>query len=648
MESTNRRTFLTWSGLGVASVSAAVLTSCSPGRSESPRDVAERLATALHQGDIAGVPLVSAPSDTGAFLAERMKGSLRPNVEVREIDERDDAATARIGFTWPSTDPQQTWTYESQAQLAKSDGQWRVRWEDSILHPGLEEGQGLALATLPGERAQILGQNGVALVSDQQVHLPGINKEGLTDDQAAASARKLAAVLDIDPKGYQEKVAAYGPQAFVDALTLRRSDFLELDAAALKTIDGYMVLTNTMPLSLQRGFAGAVLGAVRHPTAEDVESKGEEIKDVEWIGAGGLQEAFDEKLRAAPSLRVTIRELDGSAPPVSTGPLWEQKAPAKSPLKTTLDVALQKAAEEIIKDTASPSAIVAVRPSTGDILAVASGPDGNSYPTATVGQYAPGSTFKIATSLALLRHGASPESTVQCSESITVDGQTFKNAGTYLPDHLGDISLREAIAQSCNTALIDKHDSVSQSDLASAGEALGIGADWDLGIPAYSGNIPRDDAGTEHAASMIGQGRIQTSPLGMAVFAASVVRGRAVCPQLVPEEKPARELPTNLTDQEATQLRDLMRAVVTEGHLDLLNNHPGGEVLGKTGTAEFGQPDPDRGGFPRTHSWVIVAQGDLAFSVFVEDGDYGSVTGAPLAKKFLDAAYEAGSHVPAP
>ena len=641
MESTNRRTFLTWSGLGLATVSAAMLSSCSAARSASPTTVADQLATALHEGDIAGVPMVSTPPDTRAFLAERMKGSQRPNVEVLGADESDEGASARLGFTWPSFDPGQSWSYESQAQLVKIDGEWRVRWEDSILHPELEEGQGLALATIPGERARILGQNDVALVSNQHVHLPGINKEGLTDEQAAASATKLAAVLEIDPEGFQEKVAAYGPEAFVDALTLRRSDFLELDSAALKTITGYEAMTNTMPLSLDRGFATAVLGTVRQPSAEDIETRGDAVKDAEWIGAGGLQEAFDEKLRAAPSFRVTIRELDGSAPPMSQGPLWEQKMPEETPLRTTIDVDLQKAAERIIKNTDSPSAIVAVQPSTGDILAAASGPEDNAYPTATIGQYAPGSTFKIATALAMLRHGDSPQSTVQCSESITVDGQTFKNAGTYLPDHLGDISLREAIAQSCNTALIDKHDSVSQGDLATAGEALGIGADWDIGIPAYSGNIPRDDAGTEHAASMIGQGRIQTSPLGMAVFAASVVRGRAVCPQLVPEEKPARELPSDPTEQEAEQLRELMRAVVTEGHLDRLNNHPGGEVLGKTGTAEFGKPDPARGGFPRTHSWVIVAQGDLAFSVFIEDGDYGSVTGAPLAKEFLDAAYEA-------
>ncbi|NKE11025.1 penicillin-binding transpeptidase domain-containing protein, partial [Kocuria subflava] len=149
-----------------------------------------------------------------------------------------------------------------------------------------------------------------------------------------------------------------------------------------------------------------------------------------------------------------------------------------------MDVPLQRAAEEIIANTDSPSALVAVRVSTGDVLVAACGPDDNAYPTATLGQYAPGSTFKIATSLALLRKGLTEDSTVHCTENISVDGRSFNNAGTYLSDHLGDISLKEAIAQSCNTALIDRHEEVSQDDLADAGAALGIGAEWDLGIPA--------------------------------------------------------------------------------------------------------------------------------------------------------------------
>lgn len=74
----------------------------------------------------------------------------------------------------------------------------------------------------------ILGRSDVArLISNQEVHLPGINKAGLSAEGRGVSARKLAAVLDIDSKAFEEKVAAYGQEAFVDAITLRRSDFLE-------------------------------------------------------------------------------------------------------------------------------------------------------------------------------------------------------------------------------------------------------------------------------------------------------------------------------------------------------------------------------------------------------------------------------------
>jgi cell division protein FtsI/penicillin-binding protein 2 len=53
-----------------------------------------------------------------------------------------------------------------------------------------------------------------------------------------------------------------------------------------------------------------------------------------------------------------------------------------------------------------------------------------------------------------------------------------------------------------------------------------------------------------------------------------------------------------------------MRAVVTEGGAQLLNDVPGEPVLAKTGTAEFGSETP-----PRTHAWVVALQGDLAVAV---------------------------------
>ena len=81
-----------------------------------------------------------------------------------------------------------------------------------------------------------------------------------------------------------------------------------------------------------------------------------------------------------------------------------------TPLQTTLDPRLQALAEAVLEDEPSASALVAIQPSTGDVLTVANGPGSEGQQTALLGQYPPGSTFKIATSLALLRQGITPDS----------------------------------------------------------------------------------------------------------------------------------------------------------------------------------------------------------------------------------------------
>ena len=146
-------------------------------------------------------------------------------------------------------------------------------------------------------------------------------------------------------------------------------------------------------------------------------------------------------------------------------------------------------------------------------------------------------------SLALLRAGLTPDSPVQCDPSVVVDGRAFKNYDDYPADRLGRINLRTALANSCNTAFISQHGTVSQADLASAAAALGIGVDWDLGLPAFVGSVPTQATSTEHAASMIGQGKVEASALTMATVAASVAKGTAVVPHVVEESRrrpPAR------------------------------------------------------------------------------------------------------------
>jgi cell division protein FtsI/penicillin-binding protein 2 len=295
--------------------------------------------------------------------------------------------------------------------------------------------------------------------------------------------------------------------------------------------------------------------------------------------------------------------------------------------------ALQTKAESLLAGVGPASAVVAIRPSTGEVLAAASGPGSKGYNTATFGRYAPGSTFKVVSALALLRSGLKPTATVPCTPTLTVNGKLFKNYSDYPSNRLGDISLTEALANSCNTAFISQRDRLTPAALAQAAEALGVGKDYDVGYPAYFGQVPPPASETERAADMIGQGKVLASPLAMAAVAASVAKGTTVVPALVAGTTPKAAPAQPLTASEAEQLRALMHAVVEQGSGAALASLQPPEVLAKTGTAEYGTGSP----LP-THTWMLGVQGDLAVAVFVATGQSGSQTSGPILKAFLEAA----------
>lgn len=595
-------------------------------------EAARAFAKALSTGRLSTVSLADAkPAQVQRQWDDAVAGlgDAQLDVSVARVSEVDEegAATATLDHTWDLAGTEKKWTYETTARLVQRSEKWMVQWEPSLIAPSLGADETLELSKEPAARGEILGADNVALVTERPVLRFGIDKTQVPPAQQPGSARALAGVVGIDPGGFVELVRGAGDKAFVEAIVLRRDDVTAQIRRQYDAIPGAVAIPDEMPLAPTREFARPILGTVGPVTAELIEESEGRYVIGDEAGLSGLQQRYDELLGGSPGITVTALDEKTDA----TRELFRVEPEPGKPLRTTLDVELQLAAEQLLADVQSASAIVAIRPSDGQIRAAASGPGAEGYSTATLGRYAPGSTFKVVSSLALLRAGLTPESDLPCTETTVANGKSFKNYDDYPAGGLGDITLRTAVANSCNTSFVSARDQASQQDLAEAAASLGLGVDHDLGFPAFLGSVPASAPPTGHAASMIGQGKVLASPMAMAAVAASVAGGETVVPQLLPDQGSADTgSAAPLTADEATQLRELMSAVVAEGSADFLADVPGQPVLAKTGTAEFGTEQP-----LQTHAWMIGAQGDLAVAVFVEVGESGSQTAGPILEAFL-------------
>ena len=613
-------------------LAVAGLTACDPAQTVSgpdPDDTATALAAALGTGDFSEVTFTDGSAEEVAkeyaAVVDGM-GDVEPSVSASTM-QVGDSATAELTWTWPLA--ARSWSYTTETELTEADGTWQVTWDRSLVEPSLRQQEVLDATTIDARRGEIVGAGRRGLVIARPVLRFGIDKTLVPRARAGESARQLAQLVGIDPAPYVKAVEAAGDAAFVEAIVYRREDVPHTAEVGYRAIDGARAIPDEIPLAPSREFAAPILGSVGEVTAEMVEKDPERYQVGDRAGLSGLEARYDDQLQGTDGVAVTA---DG--PKDRERELFRIEPTAGKPLRITLDERLQTIAEAELADVGPASALVAIRPSTGAIVAAANGPGNDGYNMATYGRFAPGSTFKSVSSLALLRAGLTPSSPVPCTSSIVVDGKRFENYDDYPSSALGTVPLRTAIANSCNTAVISQRGRLHGDDLASAAATLGLGVDHDLGFPAYFGSVEPPTSQTEAAADLIGQGTVLASPMAMATVIASVQAGYTVVPRLIDSvDVSVPDGVQPLTKPEDAQLRELLRAVVTSGSGVGLLDVPGPPVIAKTGTAEF-----DHGGRVLTHAWMIAAQGDLAVAVFVDVGSSGSGTAGPVLEAFLRAA----------
>ncbi len=531
-----------------------------------------------------------------------------------------DTMTAALHVTWKLSDGV-TFAYDTAAPLTqpKPGGPWVVDWSVATVHPRLRAGGTLNATRSYAPRADILGADDSVLVTERPVVHVGIEPSRVTD--IAALTTRLQQLFGIDPKGLTARVKASAPHQFVDVITLRRSDY-DADAAEVKPLPGTVFQTGELPLAADRTFARALLGSVGPVTAEIQQKHPGEFSVGQDVGLTGLQEQYQKQLAGTPGLDVTLHPTSGTGVTL----LHHPARPGK-PLRTTLDARVQAAADSALAGQSKPSALVALRVSTGDVLAVANGPDGGGYDLALTAEVPPGSTFKMVTTLALLEGGLTTDTPVPCEPQAVVGGRSFHNAEH---EAFGVLPFATDFVRSCNTAFVSLAPRLAPDSLAKAARSLGIGVPMSLGTTAYAGSVPVTSDPVDKAASAFGQGRILVSPMALAVATTSVAHGARVSPQLVVGSSPAPAPGAALPAAPISTLRQLMREVVTSGTGTAVAAVPGGPVYGKTGTAEHGS-----GPNPPSHAWFTGWQGDIAFCVFVQDGEFGGDTAAPIAGRFL-------------
>lgn len=372
-----------------------------------------------------------------------------------------------------------------------------------------------------------------------------------------------------------------------------------------------------------------VTGESGTPPIKAVDRDGGEITEATYPSMGtvldGLREKYGKKAggRAGIELRV-VRGKDSKS---SDKTLVELSKGTPGTVRTTLDPRLQAAAEAQVAERAR-SSVVVLRPSTGEILAVANASHG--FNTALQGSLAPGSTMKVVTSSLLIEKGlASADKGHPCPKYFTYGGWKFQNDDKF---EIKGGTFKASFARSCNTAFISQAGKLDDDSLTKqAQQVFGLSMNnWAIGVPSFDGSVPVQSA-AQKAASLIGQGGVRMNPLNMASVSATVESGTFKQPYLVSPSVDNRTLASASRTMSAgtlSQLRELMAYTAGYGTAAEAMSGVSGNVGAKTGSAEVdGQKKPN--------GWFTAYRGDLAAAGVVQAGGHGGDTAGPIVAALL-------------
>jgi penicillin-binding protein 2 len=567
-------------------------------------------------------------------------------------------------------------------ELSLENGQWRVRWDGALVLPELGGGNSLRLEYRIPARASLYDRNGQALVAEADAFALGIFPDQVSPEQEDMLLAQLGRLTGRHPDNIRGMYADFPEGAgWYLPLTEVRADLLEGGASVLGGFPGLVKSPFHARLYFEGGIAPHLVGYVGSIPAEEAAAyRRLGYRPEERVGLAGLERWGEATLAGKRGGSLSVVSPNGEI----VARLAEiSPAPAQD-IFTTLDKDLQLGVQRALEGLRG--AVVVLERETGRVLAMASSPgfDPNLFEPAnlnsafqaealanpettpllnraTLGQYPPGSVFKIITMAAALESGLyTPDTTYDCGYDFTeVQGITshdwtwehFQEDGRTPPS--GTLTLPEGLMRSCDPFFmhigVDLFRRGLGATLADLARGFGLGSPSGFVLEEEEGQILAPESEVDAFNFAVGQGTTLVTPLQVANFVAAVGNGGVLyTPQLVERIAPPGGEATFVFQPEARgrlpvspeTLAILQRAMVSVVEdrrgtawyrLSTLNL----KVAGKTGTSQDPPRDP--------HAWFAgytfegrADRPDIAVAVVVENAGEGADYALPVFRRALE------------
>lgn len=587
---------------------AGVIAGCTP-KPVSAEPTAEEFLSAFAARDAETVAeLVDQPEPALKMITQSYDGLQAEGLsaELTGVSQDGTHATASYRLNWQLPRDRNV-AYDTQMVLTQTSGEWTVRWQPTVVHPQIGANQHLELRSVPAMKASVVSSDGAELMAPGSMYRVLVDTEVMRDPEetAGAIARAVNAahdrdetVLTIDAAALTEELSAAGGTYSVAMINAVEGPAVETDLAERREV---FLNEEAAMVSTDPGFAPDIMARIGPLVADDLEG------DAGW------------KVSAVNDNGAVIGDL-----------VYHEPHPEPA-VRVSLDRDAQVAAEQSLSQLPQDmeAMLVAIRPSTGQVLAVAQTEAADrAGDLALMGQYPPGSIFKVITAASGVQQlGMDADMVVGCPGTQNIYGRVVTNFNGF---SLGNVPLNNAFAQSCNTTFADMSTQLEPGQLQEMGKAFGLGVDYDIpGLNTATGAVPEGETPLERTEAGYGQGLTLSSPFGAALMSATAAAGTRPVPYLIEghETTVSEDVPSPAPET-IDQVQRMMRSVVTSGTAAGMT--ASGDIHGKTGEAEVNDG---------SHAWFTGYRDDLAFASLIVYGG-GSTIAVNAADRFLNALDE--------